>query len=64
MLLSTERRGDLVVADARDAESRLSLEGLPRGVGMLILPLPVTDNNVSAWGALRTSAPSLTASNE
>jgi len=42
---SSERRGNLRLA--REAESRLSSEGFPRGTGMLRLALPVAEVVVS-----------------
>lgn len=50
---SSERRGSLI--DAREADSRRSFEGLPRGGGMLKLALPVVADVVSSWGPVRTS---------
>jgi len=57
---SSDRLGNLAVA--KEVESRLSLEGFPRGGGMLRLALLVAEVVVSVWGPLRTSVPLLAAS--
>lgn len=56
---SSDRLGRRAVV--RDTESRLSVEGFPRGGGMLMLALVGMAVVVSIWALLRMSAPLLTA---
>lgn len=56
---SSDRRGRR--AFVKDTESRLSVEGFPRGGGILIFALVGVAMVVSMWALFRTSAPLLVA---
>ena len=47
VVASSDRRGSLIDAFTIEAESRRSLDGFPRGGGMLMLPLPVAGLSAS-----------------